>query len=125
MTKTIKVDVNPEVLIWARNNSSLDVDTAADKIKVKREQLQAWENGVDKPSIAQLRKLANLYKFPISVFFLSEVPNNFSVMKDFRHLPEFVPTKFSRKLQLEIRKVQQRQLLIKKYLWILMSKIPH
>ncbi len=109
MTKTIKVDVNPEVLIWARNNSSLDVDTAADKIKVKREQLQAWENGVDKPSIAQLRKLANLYKFPISVFFLSEVPNNFSVMKDFRHLPEFVPTKFSRKLQLEIRKVQQRR----------------
>lgn len=109
MAKSIKVDVNPDVLVWARNNTSLDIGIAADKIKVKVEQLQAWENGDDKPSIAQLRKLANVYKFPISVFFLSVVPNNFSVMKDFRHLPEYMPTQFSRQLQLEIRKVQQRR----------------
>ena len=109
MAKSMKVDVNPDVLVWARKNSSLDIDIAASKIKVKIEQLRAWESGDDKPSIAQLRKLANIYKFPISVFFLSVVPKNFSVMKDFRHLPEYMPTKFSRQLQLEIRKVQQRR----------------
>lgn len=109
MAKSMKVDVNPDVLVWARKNSSLDIDIAASKIKVKIEQLRAWESGDDKPSIAQLRKLANIYKFPISVFFLSVVPKNFSVMKDFRHLPEYMPAKFSRQLQLEIRKVQQRR----------------
>lgn len=109
MAKSMKVDVNPDVLVWARKNSSLDIDIAASKIKVKIEQLLAWESGDDKPSIAQLRKLANIYKFPISVFFLSVVPKNFSVMKDFRHLPEYMPAKFSRQLQLEIRKVQQRR----------------
>lgn len=109
MAKSMKVDVNPDVLVWARKNSSLDIDIAASKIKIKIEQLRAWESGDDKPSIAQLRKLANIYKFPISVFFLSVVPKNFSVMKDFRHLPEYMPAKFSRQLQLEIRKVQQRR----------------
>lgn len=109
MAKSMKVDVNPDVLVWARKNSSLDIDIAASKIKVKIEQLRAWESGDDKPSIAQLRKLANIYKFPISVFFLSVVPKNFSVMKDFRHLSEYMPAKFSRQLQLEIRKVQQRR----------------
>ncbi len=109
MAKSIKVDVNPEVLVWARKNSSLDLGIVAEKIKVKLEQVQAWENGAEKPSIAQLRKLANVYKFPISVFFLSIVPNNFSVMKDFRRLPEYMPTQFSQRLQLEIRKVQQRR----------------
>lgn len=109
MAKSMKVDVNPDVLVWARKNSSLDIDIAASKIKVKIEQLRAWESGDDKPSIAQLRKLANIYKFPISVFFLSVVPKNFSVMKDFRHLPEYMTAKFSRQLQLEIRKVQQRR----------------
>lgn len=109
MAKSIKVDVNPEVLVWARKNSSLDIGIVSEKIKVKLEQIQAWENGTEKPSIAQLRKLANVYKFPISVFFLSVVPNNFSVMKDFRRLPEYMPTQFSQRLQLEIRKVQQRR----------------
>ena len=109
MAKSMKVDVNPDVLVWARKNSSLDIDIAASKIKVKIEQLRAWESGDDKPSIAQLRKLANIYKFPISVFFLSVVPKNFSVMKDFRHLPEYMPAKFSRQWQLEIGKVQQRR----------------
>ena len=109
MTKSIKVDINPEVLVWARKNSSLDINIVSDKIKVKIEQLQAWENGEDKPSIAQLRKIANLYKFPISVFFLAVVPNNFSVMKDFRHLPDYMSAKFSRQLQLEVRRAQQRR----------------
>lgn len=109
MAKSIKVDVNPEVLVWARKNSSLDIGIVSEKIKVKLEQIQAWENGTEKPSIAQLRKLANVYKFPISVFFLPVVPNNFSVMKDFRRLPEYMPTQFSQRLQLEIRKVQQRR----------------
>lgn len=109
MAKSIKVDINPKVLVWARKNSSLDMGVVAEKIKVKLEQIEAWENGNDKPSIAQLRKLANVYKFPISVFFLSVVPNNFSVMKDFRRLPEYMPTQFSQRLQLEIRKVQQRR----------------
>lgn len=109
MAKSIKVDINPDVLIWARKNSSLDINVVADRIKVKIEQLESWEKGNDSPTIAQLRKLANIYKFPISVFFLSIVPNNFSVMKDFRHLPDYMPTDFSPQLQMSIRKAHQRR----------------
>lgn len=109
MAKSIKANINPKVLIWARNSSNFDIIMVADKIKVRPEQIENWENGSDTPTIAQLRKLANVYKFPLSVFFLSIVPKNFSVMKDFRHLPDYMPAKFSPQLQLAIRKAQQRR----------------
>jgi Zn-dependent peptidase ImmA (M78 family) len=43
------------------------------------------------------------------VFYLREPPKNFSVVKDFRILPDSVPRVFSTELRLAIRRAQERQ----------------
>jgi len=78
--------VNPELLEWARTACALDVQTAADKIGVKSEKLAAWEGGTAAPTIAQLRKLANVYRRAVSFFFLNERPPAATTPTDFRRL---------------------------------------
>ncbi len=72
--------VKPELLIWARKRSALGLDAAAKKADILPEVLQDWEKGEAKPTIPQLRKLAETYRFPLMVFYLSEPPT-FRVMR--------------------------------------------
>lgn len=109
MAKRYKAKNNPALLTWARTTASYELAEAANKIDVPVEQLKAWEDGEDAPSIAQLRKLAAAYKRPLAVFYLPEPPNDFQVMHDFRRLPEFGARRFSPALAIEIRSAQQRR----------------
>lgn len=111
MSKRIKAASKPAVLAWARKSAGYDVETAAAKLKVEEERLSAWEDGSDHPSIAQLRKLAELYKRPLAVLYLPEPPLSFQPMHDFRRLPEHGTRSFSPALTLEIRLAQQRRAL--------------
>jgi Zn-dependent peptidase ImmA (M78 family)/transcriptional regulator with XRE-family HTH domain len=67
-------DVSPSVLTWARTTASIDLATAARRLKVPPERLVAWESGdnVKPPTIGQLRKMADVYQRPLAAFFLSE-----------------------------------------------------
>ena len=70
MAKSVKALITPEVLKWARERRiKLEIDYAAKKLKVDPERLEAWENGTEQPTIAQLKKIAKLYKttFPFSI----------------------------------------------------------
>jgi Zn-dependent peptidase ImmA (M78 family)/transcriptional regulator with XRE-family HTH domain len=60
---------------------------AAKRAGVDVERFRSWEAGEARPSVAQLRHLADLYKRPLVFFFLDEVPQDFAVMKAFRRLP--------------------------------------
>jgi Zn-dependent peptidase ImmA (M78 family)/transcriptional regulator with XRE-family HTH domain len=106
----VKALVEPRLLIWARTSASMTVEDAARAIDVKEEKIDAWETGEDAPSIPQLKKLANAYKRPMSVMFLSEPPRDFMPLKDFRHLPDLGSRTLSRKLAFEIRSAQERRL---------------
>ena len=57
---------------------------------MKIEQLEAWEtDGESHPTINQAMKMAEVYRRPLSLFYLDEPPKDFSVsMTDFRRLPE-------------------------------------
>ena len=109
MSERIEANFNHELLIWARESIDLELEEAAKKIGIKTERLQDWESGNKKPTIIQLRKAASVYKRALAVFFLSEVPKTFDVMKDFRRLAEIGELKRSPHLLLEIRRSQYRR----------------
>jgi Zn-dependent peptidase ImmA (M78 family) len=53
--------------------------------------------------------MAQVYKRPLSVFYLQEAPTRFRVMEDFRRLPGVVAGRYSPGLLLEIRRAQERR----------------
>ena len=89
MAKTMKASITPAVLKWAREKRfQLEIGYAAKKSDVKPEQLAAWEAGTDKPTFAQLKRIANAYKTHVSVFYLPEPPASFEPLADHRRFPE-------------------------------------
>ena len=59
MAKSVKALITPEVLRWARERRiKVEIDYAAKKLKIDPERLEAWENGTERPTIAQLKNIA-------------------------------------------------------------------
>jgi transcriptional regulator with XRE-family HTH domain len=87
MADRVRSKAKPALLIWARESAKYTLEVAAEKAHVKREALEAWEAGEGAPSIPQLRKLAEVYKRPLVVFFLPKPPKDFEALRDFRRLP--------------------------------------
>ncbi|AXE63605.1 hypothetical protein BBF93_04750 [Hyphomonas sp. CACIAM 19H1] len=109
MAKPPKALVEPDILVWARTSASMSIGEAAAAAKVKPEALGAWEAGTAAPSVPQLKKLANVYKRPLSVMFLTERPKEFMPLKDFRLLTDIGPAIVGPKLAFEIRAAQERR----------------
>lgn len=99
----IKAQMNCDILKWARDEAGLSLAVAAQKSGISEEKLLDWEQGADQPTIPQLRKLAQVYKRPLAVFYLSEVPTAFRVQGDFRRLPGEVADVYSPELRLDLR----------------------
>ena len=88
-------DINPEVLIWARETAGLDLVTAARKIGLNpvrgasgADRLVALEHGDSAPTAAQLRKMAQHYHRPLLTFYMPKVPAPAELGQDFRTLPD-------------------------------------
>ena len=62
----------------------MSLDTAAAKIPVKKEKLVGWEEGTGLPTIRQAEILARAYRRPYSMLFVSEIPHDFSALRDLR-----------------------------------------
>lgn len=104
-----KANATPELFAWARATAGLTLAEAAKKLGVKEERLESWERGQDRPTVRQLRKLAQVYKRPVSVFYLPQKPVSFQVMRDLRRLPGTGLRKYSPELLYEMRLAQQRR----------------
>ena len=111
MVKRIFATVKPEILAWARTSAGFTVEAAAKGLKVDVCTLSLWEDGAEAPSIPQLRALAGLYKRPLAVFYLQEVPRRFQVLGDLRRPRHGEDQGFSPALTQEIRSAQQRRVL--------------
>jgi Zn-dependent peptidase ImmA (M78 family)/DNA-binding XRE family transcriptional regulator len=107
----VKVEANPtpSVLVWAREVAGLAPDAAARKVGISPERLLAWESGQQRPTFAQLRKLATVYRRPLAVFYLEGPPKRFAPMQDFRRSAEAGGLPNSPDLVLEIRKAHDRR----------------
>jgi Zn-dependent peptidase ImmA (M78 family)/transcriptional regulator with XRE-family HTH domain len=96
---------NPKVIAWARATLNIELERAAKKAEVSIDQLSSIEIGSAVPTLVQLRRLAELYKQPVAVFFLPEPPPTPAEPKDYR-------TKqgpLSRETLLSIRKARRVQ----------------
>ncbi|MTJ04961.1 MAG: ImmA/IrrE family metallo-endopeptidase [Sediminimonas qiaohouensis] len=105
----IKAQVKRDLLVWARDRAKVSPEDAAKAAGVTVERLQGWEAGDDKPTIGQLRSLADKYKFPLAVFYLPERPLDFAPLRDFRRLPDEPEKTLSPHLAYHIRAAQERR----------------
>lgn len=95
MSTSFKVDVAPAVLAWARHAAHLSKEDVGRKLAPRpdavgrwTERVQAWEDGDEQPSLAQLRNLAEVYRRPLPVFLLREPPVEPREAQDFRRPSE-------------------------------------
>ena len=101
--------VNPDMLVWARTQSRLDLAAAAQKIGQQSDRLADWESGAKVPTLNQLRLLANLYKRSVGVFFLREKPRVPKRPVDYRRLELSVGEVMSPGLANGIREAQAKR----------------
>ena len=83
-TVSVKAPINGAVLRWARESIGVAPERAAKRANVAIDIYKKWESGEDVPSMPRLRKLANLFKRPLPVFFLPNLPKSPPLPKDFR-----------------------------------------
>src|SRR6185437_10882270 len=105
----IEANPTPSVLIWARESAGLSIELAAKKAGIASERLTAWEAGKQRPTFAQLRTLARIYKRPLAAFYLTQPPQRFEAMHDFRRMADANEHPFSPELTVEIRKARDRR----------------
>lgn len=107
----VKVDVSPDVLVWARESMGLPVDSAAKKLGVKPATLIRMESGEAPVGIPKLRAMAKVYDRPLIAFFLSEPPEEAVSIADFRVIHESEHRSWSPELRRAYRRVVgQRQI---------------
>jgi Zn-dependent peptidase ImmA (M78 family) len=109
MSVRIEALIKPELLAWARKDAGYSIEAAAAKLKIKADKLERWETGDLRLTIGQLRKVAALYKRPISVFYLPRPPKIFQPLKDFRRFPDQKELPLSPSLIYEIRLARERR----------------
>ena len=111
MTQRTRVQINTDVLIWARTTRSLSTAEAAQQLGVTPERLREWEEGREQPTPTQLRKIAKQYVRPICAFFLPAVPEGDEPrLKDFRRSGAAQATiGLSPELLVEIRLARERR----------------
>lgn len=106
MARTADALVEPSLLQWARKSAGFSLSEAAVKIGVDLAVIERWEAGSSKPTFAQLRKAATVYKRPLAVFYLSEPPTDFQPLRDYRTHSGDRPIALSPELHLRIRETQ-------------------
>jgi Zn-dependent peptidase ImmA (M78 family)/DNA-binding XRE family transcriptional regulator len=109
MSKRIDAIVKPDLLIWARESAGFTKEGAADKLGIKLQKLEDWEDGAGRPTIKQLRRLGQLYKRPIAVFYLDEKPTDFQPLRDFRRISGSIGFQQPVQLNFEIRQAIYRR----------------
>lgn len=108
MQERARANINPQLLVWARQTAGYSIQEAAHKIGITPQRLHEWETGDEKPTLRQLRLAAKLYRRPSALFYASTVPPNPPTITDFRLLPD-VDLKYTPTLLYEIRRAFQRR----------------
>ena len=98
--------ITPGVLKWARESAKISAVSAALRISTSEEKIIQWETGEAMPSISQAKKLAEFYKRPFALFFLPEIPRDFTPLQDFRRTGSI---ELGTASLFMIREIQERQ----------------
>lgn len=108
MAKSVKALINPAMLAWAREQAGYSPAEAARRLQIDESRLAALEQGEEAPTFAKLLDLADLFKRPVSLFYLKTPPKGWQPIQDFRRLPG-VNEGFSPQLTFAIRLARERR----------------
>lgn len=110
------INVNPDILVWARETAGLSVEDAAAKLQLTTsvkssasEKLEALENGEKQPTRNQLDTMSNVYKRPLLAFYMATPPRTGPRVTDFRQSPDARGTRANAMLDALLRDVRARQ----------------
>ena len=113
-------EVNPEIMVWARETAGLSLEEAARKLNFRDsskssavEKLTLIERGEKKPSRPQLLKMAGQYRRPLLTFYLSKPPQKSDRGVDFRTLPQSEHSPEEALLDALIREIRARQSMVR------------
>ncbi len=96
---TERLNINPVVLKWCREQTGYSISEVIEKTKISgikatkktpeisaEQRLIRWESGEDSPSYTALQSLASFYKRPLLTFFMPNPPVVQNKLVDFRTL---------------------------------------
>src|SRR2546430_1284507 len=109
MATRIEALANPALVVWARETAGFTRDAAAERLKITPGRLESWERGEARPSVPQLRRLAQLYKRPLAAFYLPRPPAADEPVHDFRRIHGQPVDRNSPELLLAIRRCRERR----------------
>ncbi len=110
------INVNPDILVWARETAGLSVDDAANKLQLTTsvrstaaEKLEVLESGEKQPTRNQLNSMSNVYRRPLLAFYMAEPPRTGPRGTDFRQSPDTRSARANAMLDALLRDVRSRQ----------------
>jgi hypothetical protein len=101
----MRVDVNPELIVWARERSGI----AVEDLQQRFPKLDEWERGQLEPTLKQLEGFARATHTPVGLLFLDEPPEDRIPIPDYRTMGDTGILKPSPDLLDTIFQCQQRQ----------------
>ncbi len=102
---TVRAEVRPELLVWARQRSGLEFTALAHRFP----KLEEWERGALSPTLKQLDSFANATHTPVGFLFLPEPPEEQVPIPDYRTMGDVSVGRPSPDLLDTIFQCQQRQ----------------
>lgn len=115
-----RIQVNPEVLRWARETAGLSMDQAAKKLQLQHARgvspsgrLDALEKGIEHPSRSLLLRMSKQYRRPLLTFYLEKPPIKGDRGEDFRRLPEDYTEAEDALVDALIRDIRARQSIVR------------
>ncbi len=111
-----RVNINPEVLSFARERSGYVIPEIARKLQVNEERWLKWEQGEVKPTAKQLIKIASKLDRSPAFFYLDEPPEEAPALSEFRTINNIPLENASPKLIQAIREAKRnRETLLELY----------
>jgi len=116
-------NVNPVILVWARESAGLSLEEAAERLGITSserssavEKLGEIEAGAKFPTRSQLTRFAQVYRRPLITFYMKQPPRKGERGEDFRTLPAAVSNRDSANLDALLRDIRARQEMVKSLL---------
>ena len=106
MRNSIQIEINFQVLIWARESIALTKNQVVDKINISNTKLNQLELGEKLPTLDELKELSKLYKRTIATLLLETPPKEKPLPIDRRTVNSENQNSFHEKTILAVRKAR-------------------